>query len=44
MIEIREAAEADHEAIWEIFQEVVSAGDTFAHAPDTSRETPPRTL
>lgn len=35
---IREATPADFEQIWPIFHEVVAAGDTYAFAPDTSRE------
>ena len=38
MIEIREATENDFDAIWPIFQEVVSAGDTYAYEKDTSKE------
>ncbi len=34
---IRAAVSEDSEAIWSIFHEVVSAGDTYAYAPDTSR-------
>jgi len=30
----REATEGDWEAIWPIFREVVSAGDTYAFSPD----------
>ena len=36
-MEIREASEADFDSIWPIFKEVVSAGDTYAHAPDTNK-------
>lgn len=35
---IRPATPADDEAIWRIFHEVVSAGDTYAYQPDTTRE------
>lgn len=35
---IRPATLADHDAIWTIFHEVVSAGETYAYAPDTPRE------
>ena len=35
---IRPAVNEDFAAIWPIFQTVVSAGDTFVYAPDTSRE------
>ncbi len=34
---IRPAVSEDSEAIWGIFHEVVSTGDTYAYAPDTSR-------
>ena len=33
---IREATEADFPQIWQIFHEVVSAGDTYAYELDTS--------
>lgn len=35
---IRDATEADRDAIWKIFHEVVAAGDTYAIDPDISRE------
>jgi GNAT superfamily N-acetyltransferase len=35
---IRPAEAADRDAIWEVFREIVSAGDTYAYAPDTSRD------
>jgi L-amino acid N-acyltransferase YncA len=35
---IRPAEPADHDAIWEIFHEVVSRGDSFVFDPNTSRE------
>jgi L-amino acid N-acyltransferase YncA len=38
MIRIRLATASDYEAIWEIFREVVAAGDTFANEPGASRE------
>ena len=38
MTKIRVATESDFEFIWPIFQEVVSAGDTYACERDTSRE------
>jgi L-amino acid N-acyltransferase YncA len=38
VLTIREASDTDHEAIWRIFHEVVSAGDTYPYAPDTTRE------
>ena len=34
---IRPATPPDHDAIWAIFHEVVSSGDTYAYAPDTER-------
>ena len=37
-MEIRGATEADREAIWKIFHEVVAAGDTYALDPNMSRE------
>lgn len=38
MIEIRKATEADQDSIWEIISAVISTGDTYAFAPDSSRE------
>lgn len=38
MLNIRPATDADRDAIWNIFQDVVAAGDTFAFDPNTSRE------
>jgi L-amino acid N-acyltransferase YncA len=35
---IRPAEPADHEAIWAIFHEVVSRGDSFVFDPKTSRQ------
>jgi L-amino acid N-acyltransferase YncA len=35
---IRPATRADEEGIWLIFHEVVSAGDTYAYPPDTTRD------
>lgn len=37
-LHIRAATEADAEAIWQIFHEVVQGGDTFAYDPETPRE------
>ena len=37
-MKIRAATEADRDAIWKIFHEVVAAGDTYAFDPDMSRE------
>lgn len=38
MLNIRPTTEADREAIWQIFHEVVAAGDTYALDPQMSRE------
>ena len=35
---LRQATKADEDAIWDIFQAVVSPGDTYVFAPDISRE------
>ena len=35
---IRQATEQDFKAIWEIFSPIVKAGETYAYAPDTSKE------
>ena len=37
-MKIRTATEADRDAIWNIFREVVAAGDTYALDPNISRE------
>ena len=37
-MKIRAATEADRDAIWKIFHEVVVGGDTYAIDPDMSRE------
>ena len=37
-MKIRPATEADRDAIWKIFHQVVAAGDTYALDPDISRE------
>jgi L-amino acid N-acyltransferase YncA len=37
-MKIREATEADRDAVWRIFHEVVAAGDTYALDPRMSRE------
>jgi len=37
-MKIRPATEADRDAIWNIFYEVVAAGDTYALDPNISRE------
>ncbi len=38
MMKIRAATESDHDAVWNIFQEIVAAGDTYAFDPKMSRE------
>jgi L-amino acid N-acyltransferase YncA len=38
-MQIRPAGAEDWPAIWEIFERVVSAGDTYSFAPDTDEET-----
>lgn len=37
-MQIREAEKTDFEDIWPIFQEIVSAGDTYAYPQNTSKE------
>jgi ribosomal protein S18 acetylase RimI-like enzyme len=37
-MKICEATDADHNAIWRLFHDVVAAGDTYAFHPDISRE------
>jgi L-amino acid N-acyltransferase YncA len=37
-LDIRPAAQADRDAIWNIFHEIVAAGDTYAFDPNMSRE------
>ena len=37
-IKIRIATDADHDAIWKIFHEVIAPGDTYVFDPNTSRE------
>jgi L-amino acid N-acyltransferase YncA len=37
MITIRKAEEADFEAIWPIFHQVVRRGDTYTYDPETTR-------
>jgi L-amino acid N-acyltransferase YncA len=37
-MKIRPATKADRDAVWRIFHEVVAAGDTYAFAPEISRE------
>lgn len=38
MMTIRRAEEADFDAIWRIFREVVRRGDTYTYDPETTRE------
>jgi len=38
MMKIRAATKSDHDAVWNIFQEIVAAGDTYAFDPKMSRE------
>jgi L-amino acid N-acyltransferase YncA len=38
VLNIRLAAEADRDAIWNIFHDIVAAGDTYAFDPEMSRE------
>ncbi|MCW3059039.1 MAG: GCN5-related N-acetyltransferase [Capsulimonas sp.] len=38
MLDIRKATEEDWPAIWPIFQEVVSGGETYAYDPQTTAE------
>jgi L-amino acid N-acyltransferase YncA len=38
MIEIRKATLDDHNAIWEIIQQVISNGDTYVFDPKSSKE------
>ncbi len=38
MITIRRARESDFDSIWQIFHEVVEAGDTYVYDPETTRE------
>ena len=38
MITIRRAGEADFDAIWRIFHQVVRRGDTYTYDPETTRE------
>ena len=38
MIEIRRAVEKDKPQIWQIIKKVISTGDTYVYAPDSSEE------
>lgn len=37
-IQIRPALPSDHDAVWEIIEPVIRAGDTYMYAPDSSRD------
>jgi L-amino acid N-acyltransferase YncA len=37
-MKIREATEADHDAIWNIFHSIVAVGDAYAFDPEMSRQ------
>jgi len=38
VIQIRSATDVDRDAIWNIFHEIIAAGDTYAFDPKMSRE------
>jgi len=38
VLKIRPATKSDHDAIWNIFQAVIAAGDTYAFDPQMSRQ------
>jgi ribosomal protein S18 acetylase RimI-like enzyme len=38
MIQFRKAQPDDHDAIWNIIRQVISGGDSYVFAPDSSRE------
>lgn len=38
MLEIRKAVEADKSRVWEIIKAVISTGDTYVYAPDSTKE------
>jgi L-amino acid N-acyltransferase YncA len=38
MIVIRKAQDADFDSIWQIFRQVVEAGDTYVYDPETTKE------
>ena len=38
MLEIKEATEADAPQVWEIIKAVITTGDSYVFAPDSSRE------
>ena len=35
---IRQATEADFDAIWPIFHQIAAAGDTYAYSPDINKQ------
>ena len=37
-MKIRAATNADHDAVWNIFHEIVAAGNTYAFDPEMSRK------
>jgi RimJ/RimL family protein N-acetyltransferase len=37
-LKVRQATESDFESIWQIFNRIVSTGETYAFAPDTTKE------
>jgi len=37
-LRVRQATESDFESIWQIFNSIVSAGETYAFVPDTTKE------
>ena len=39
---IRAATTNDHDGIWEVFEQVIRAGDTYAFNPDTPKEDLPK--
>lgn len=38
MLEIRKAAEADKQAVWEIIKAVIATGDTYVFSPDSAED------
>ena len=38
MIKIQKAQPSDYEAIWQIFHEIVSSGETYSFSPDTDKK------
>jgi len=37
-MKIRAATDSDHDAIWQIFREVIASGDTYPIKPNIPRE------